>query len=346
MNRRTPAALLALATFALLLPSQDEVRHPTPQPTQPGVRLTYELPVDTLQRQLQRTPDQDLEQVLAGIVRTMQARLGALGTVTRHQATGFTIDIEEATPEVLARVERRVAIAGRLEMWIVADGRYREADLALEQEQKHLLAWLADGNRERVQKDPRAVADMPRRERSQVRWVPRVIRPHQAAGQPGRWHHPLSKMGGDPFRYVVPVFDEGQWNGGAVPVAMQNADDPFLVELVPLNLHAASFSDRDLDGDKIAIGAGRNGRPAIRYTLLADRRRAYADWSGRFTGSASGVVLDGVLVTAPVFLSKIPGAGILEGDYSRRQAEDLVSVLKSRGLPAAPQLVAKEALRD
>ena len=96
MNRRIPSALSALAAFALLLPAQEQPE----KPAHPDVRLTYELPVDTLQRQLQQNPDQDLEQVLASIVRTMQSRLGAFGTVTRHEAEKVAAHaITLATPE-------------------------------------------------------------------------------------------------------------------------------------------------------------------------------------------------------------------------------------------------------
>ena len=334
MNRHIPAALSALAAFALLLPAQEQPE----KPAHPDVRLTYELPVDTLQRQLQQNPDQDLEQVLASIVRTMQTRLGSFGTVTRHEATGFRIDVPAATPSILARIERRVAIAGRLEMWIVADRTYDDADLQLDAERKHLRAWLADGNLERVQAKPRAIADMPRRPKSQVRWVPRLIRPGRT-GEATLWKYPLSMI--PQFEgSVVPLYDAADWNGGTVP-ADQQGPDAHLVELVPINLHAAAFSDRDLDSEGVSLGVGRNGNPVVNYTIVRERRRDYADWSSRFHGSASAIVLDGMLVTAPTFRGRIPGRGIIEGNFTKAEAEDLVDVLRFKRLPAPPMLKSK-----
>jgi len=333
MNRSLPAALAALASFALLLPAQE----PKPAQTQ-GVRLTYELPIDALQRQLQQQPGRDLEQAITDVVRTMQSRLGRFGKVTRHQASGFTVDVPFADPEVLARVRRRVAIAGRIEMWIVAYEDYEDGKLEIEAETKHLKRWLDLGGRARVQADPKAIERMPRRAGSQIRWVPRIIRPRTQ--QKIRWNFTFTQM----HMPAVPVYDDDDWNGGAVPKAMQGNKDPRLVELVPLNLHAPSFSDRDIDGDGVSLGVGRDGRPAIHYEIVDARKRAYSDWSSNFRGRASAILLDGTLVTAPVFRNRIPGRGILEGNFTLQQAEDLIAILKSNGLPAPPKLLTQSPI--
>jgi hypothetical protein len=307
------------------------------------VRLVYELPVDALQRALQDRPDADLEQVLAGAIDVVRARVHPRCRVSRRAATGFVVDVPAALTDELGSVRRRIGMIGSLEMHIVASDDYAADGVRfdLRQERTRLEQWLDDGGRERVRTDPLAIDAFAAGDARNLRWVPRRIRPDRA--RPDRWGVSYATLPALQAATVT-AYDEAEWNDGKVPPALAQRDDVFLVEFVAINLHAGSFTERDLDPQGIGLAAAKNGGPAVTYSLLDARAKAYSDWSATWIGHCSAIVLNGEVLSAPVFRSRIPGRGIIEGDFTRATANDLVAALRAGELPAPPKLVRQEAM--
>ena len=55
-------------------------------------------------------------------------------------------------------------------------------------------------------------------------------------------------------------------------------------------------------------------------------------------------MLDGLVLCAPVFVSRIPGSGQIDGGFTQQEAEDVEAVLKAGALAAAPRFVTEEPL--
>ena len=303
-------------------------------------RLVYELPVDELQRSLQGDKSGDLEQLLAQCVSGVQTRLGALGTVTRGDATTFTVDLESASRDGIGDVRSIIESAGRLEMRMLADEDYAVSgvrfDMGAEREQ--LLAWLDAGGRERLLANPATIGEY--RARSEhLRWFHRFVWPD--GRRAGRWGVPYSQI---PRLGVVAVHAEADWNQGVIPAHVQARPtaERFLLELFPINMHETHFEGGDLDPAATRMGEDRqNGTgPWVSYRLRPNRSGEYADFSERGIGRCCAMLWNDEVLSAPRFESRIPGVGRVNAS-TRRQAETIAAALRAP-LPVAPRLLRSE----
>ena len=217
-----------------------------------------------------------------------------------------------------------------LEMRLLATGDYSaggvEFDLA--KEKLRLRAWLdARGNRGKVLGDPQAIHDFnaARPEEGgplspQLRWYPSIVR---AGGDPLRWDSSYAMS--SPEASIVPLFSREQY-------AAKPADaGAMLVELFPINMHARHFRSRDFDPDEIEIvdnpdGGGR----ALQYTVDDDLRGEFADWSQENIGSACAVLVDHEVRSAPIFNSRMPGYGLITGNFRDGELDQLARALQSQ----------------
>lgn len=300
-------------------------------------RLVYELPVDALQRTLQRDARNTMESLLKQAVDAVAIRLST-AVVTRLGAASFSVDLATVRDEDIAMARQRIESIGTLEMRMLARGDYAEADLGLELERKRLEAWLDKGGRAKLQENLGAMDKYRPAAPSKIRWVPRKVRANQ-----GQWSYSLSQLPAT-REATVRAFTDEQWNNQRVPAAMLNDEDAFLVELIAINLHETSFSHRDLQRDKIRLTVGQNGDPGVCYEFVEERRKAYAAWSHKHIRHSSAIIVNGELLSAPIFVAKITGPGMISGNFDLPQAEALVAALQSGALPAKPQLISQEVL--
>lgn len=219
-----------------------------------------------------------------------------------------------------------------LEMRLVASPDYsaESVEFDLAKEQLRLRAWLdARGNRARVDGDPQAIREFNEAKPGQggalsphLHWYPRVIR--AVPEEPLRWS-------GARFSFAVPLFTEEEYRTAPMDT------DATLVELLPINMHATHFTDRDLDLGKFrAIQDAEVGAPAIEYRIAAKRREAYADWTEQNIGNSCAILVDGEVVNATVFATRIVGTGIITGAFSMAEATELARRLRGEAASAAP----------
>ncbi|MCR9244916.1 MAG: hypothetical protein NXI31_07780 [bacterium] len=343
-NRRLvlAAALLGLAVTGTLIVQQrfagnDEPANATsqdPQPAQGAWRLTYRMPIDAIQRRL--GPNRDLERTLDGYIDLVRVRCGSATTVTRIDAATFAIDLDDAAPIRVTELRALVEQQGQLEMRLLAnaDPIGNNPAFAMQNEVAALQRWLDSGGRKRVLADPAALAEY-RPGDDRLRWVPHRIRPND--NRPGRWFVRYS----DSHLHVVPVHSDLDWNNGLIPahIAERNPSAQQLLELVPINMQEEAFTATDFRPSSITLrdAAVADLPHEIDYRLRPERSADFAEFSERHIGRHCATIWNGEMVSAPLFVARIPGLGRM-GGLARHQAEGIAAALRAP-LPAPPTLL-------
>ena len=334
---KTSNLATACALLAGMSSVSDQLTAQEPKSPQRITRLVYELPVDALQRTLLRDTNNTMESLLKQAVDAITKRVST-AEVTRVGAASFSVDLPTENVDDIAKARDRIEAIGSLEMRMLARDDYAEADLGLEQERERLEAWLDQGGRATLQKDLGAISQYRAAAPDKIRWVPRKVPADQ-----GRWRHSLSQLPGT-RNATVRVYTDEQWNNQRVPAAMLNDENAFLVELVAVNMHETSFSHRDLKRDKVGLAVSQNGEPCVSYEFVQPRRKDYAAWTEKHIRHATAIIVNGELISAPVFVGKIVGRGVIQGKFDMAEAEALISALRSGALPAKPVLLSQELL--
>ena len=82
-------------------------------------------------------------------------------------------------------------------------------------------------------------------------------------------------------------------------------------------------------------GLGQFNEPVVRFYLSQEAGRIFGEATGANVGRRLAIVLDGKVQSAPVVQSRITDEGVIEGQFTQVEVEDLVTVLRSGALPAA-----------
>jgi preprotein translocase subunit SecD len=90
------------------------------------------------------------------------------------------------------------------------------------------------------------------------------------------------------------------------------------------------------DIQEVRVGSDNFGRPVVDFQLTPAAGRKFKTFTGSNIQNRLAIVLDGVVITDPVINAEIDDKGIIEGNFSQREAKDLVFQLKSGALPAIP----------
>jgi len=80
---------------------------------------------------------------------------------------------------------------------------------------------------------------------------------------------------------------------------------------------------------------GVDGAPAVSFFLTTDGGDIFSRFTERHVGERLAIVLNNVIYSAPVIEGKIGAEGIISGQFTRQQAEDLSLLLRSGTLPAS-----------
>ncbi len=97
--------------------------------------------------------------------------------------------------------------------------------------------------------------------------------------------------------------------------------------------------------EKVAIVSGEElqaanrttdeyGRPAVNFTLDSDTGRKFGDFTEKNRGKALAIVLDNRVQSAPTIQDKITTDGIITGQFTIEESNDLAVMLQSGALPA------------
>ncbi len=76
------------------------------------------------------------------------------------------------------------------------------------------------------------------------------------------------------------------------------------------------------------------GTANVRFDLVPSAADKFGVFTETHIGSAMAIVLDGNVMSAPVIRARITDSGVIEGNFSVEEAEDLALILRAGALPA------------
>ncbi|MEM7050498.1 MAG: protein translocase subunit SecD [Acidobacteriota bacterium] len=89
---------------------------------------------------------------------------------------------------------------------------------------------------------------------------------------------------------------------------------------------------RDLKNARPSLG--QFNEPVVNFTFNAEGADRFGEATGNNVGRGLAIILDNKVVTAPVINSRISDSGIIEGNFTQQEVEDLSTVLRTGALPA------------
>ena len=318
-----------------------------------GTQLLYNVPKDVLD-DLVKKEGVSVADIMKQTITVMRERIDPNGTldplITQSGDTGILIELGEFKNQYeLDQVLNRIGNLGRLEMRMVAYEDYSKDNVkfSLEAERKRLEAWLKQPeNKALIEKDPKDIrryneGSAGPMARGKLAWYPREMRADPKSQD--RWDTSYT-MFLQP--QTVKFWDDAQFNNGLIPEAVKTKPqaEQRLIEFIAINMHERSFSGEDLDPAGVGVGMGSSGGPGVNYRMAGDKTTAYADWSQEHRGKSSAIILNGYVKSAPAFRSKITRNGIIEGDFTRQEVEELVKVLRTGSLRIEPELLSKTTI--
>jgi preprotein translocase subunit SecD len=94
----------------------------------------------------------------------------------------------------------------------------------------------------------------------------------------------------------------------------------------------AAITGKDLRTVRRSVDEWNN--PAVAFTLTPDGANRFDQVTSENIGKLLAIVLDGRIQSAPVINARISDSGIIQGNFTAEEAEDLVVILKAGALPA------------
>ncbi|MCA8944172.1 MAG: hypothetical protein KDB80_16525, partial [Planctomycetes bacterium] len=192
-------------------------------------------------------------------------------------------------------------------------------------EELRVLAWLEVGDhRSRVLADPREFhrfyeslaryAEGGNWSPTAWRWYPHVVRLDDA----GRARF----IGNARFRkpeVAIWLFAEGE----------ARDETHVRIELVPVDRASGGFVTDDLVADSFAVVPVESGETGVVYRVRAEREEAYGDWTEARIGQRVAVIVDGVIVSAPIVMSRLPGRGMISGSADAEHVERWIECVRT-----------------
>jgi len=322
-----------------------------------GTQIRYEVPADVIAKLREKEPGVTVAAIMEQTIGVIRERIDPTGatdpTIVPSGELGILIELpwyEDRTE--LQRTLDRVGNLGKLEFRIVADNEFIEGPVKfnMQEEKARLERWLKqEGNKKLLLEDPKNIRRFNEdqtqgpQQFGNLAWYARKLGEHPK--HKGHWDDSWT----DPrFRALVPatvkVYDDAEWNNGLIPETFTKKPpaDRYLIELVAVNMKETCFTGENLDAAGTSAGPGRDGGLAVHYSIAPGLEEQYANWSEKYTGKASAIILNDIVKSAPVFQGRIPGRGEITGGFTREEVEDLVKVLRTGSLRVEPEMISRE----
>jgi len=85
-------------------------------------------------------------------------------------------------------------------------------------------------------------------------------------------------------------------------------------------------------------------RPAVSFNLSAEGAKRFLEYTANHIGYRVAVVEEDIVVTAPSIQDRIGASGIITGDFTPADAEDLALTLRSGALPASIEILEERSV--
>jgi preprotein translocase subunit SecD len=97
------------------------------------------------------------------------------------------------------------------------------------------------------------------------------------------------------------------------------------------------------------VGADQNGSRTVNFVLKENGKNLFATWTAAHIREYFAIVLDGVVISAPVINEAIPGGSVQIsagglGGFAKKDAENLVNVLRFGSLPFPVQELSSDTI--
>ncbi|MFN3467040.1 MAG: protein translocase subunit SecD, partial [Candidatus Brocadiales bacterium] len=79
-------------------------------------------------------------------------------------------------------------------------------------------------------------------------------------------------------------------------------------------------------------------QPVVGFEFNTEGKAKFSTLTERNIGKPLAIILDGVLYSAPTIRERIPGRGIIEGNFTQEEVNNLIAVMRAGSLPADLEL--------
>ena len=104
------------------------------------------------------------------------------------------------------------------------------------------------------------------------------------------------------------------------------------------------FTGKDLDASQVFVSYDQAGRPQISFEMQGSAIGSFGQFTAKNVGQYLTVTLDRSVIESAVIQSAITGQGVITGQFSLDQANQIVTVLKYGALPIALRIDSEETI--
>jgi preprotein translocase subunit SecD len=133
------------------------------------------------------------------------------------------------------------------------------------------------------------------------------------------------------------------WSTGPTPVQIGATFQPS--QFATYNPNSKPwFSGKDLDANQVFVSYDQAGRPQISFAMQGNAIGSFGQFTSKNVGQYLTVTLDRTVIESAVIQSAITGQGVITGQFTLDQANQIVTVLKYGALPIALRIDSEETI--
>jgi len=134
------------------------------------------------------------------------------------------------------------------------------------------------------------------------------------------------------------------WSTGSSPVAIGSTFDP--AQYTQYNPGGkAQFTGADLDSGQVFVGQDQQtGRPQVDFAMQGDAVGKFGQFTSKNIGQYLTVTLDRQVIESAVIQNAITGQGVINGNFTTAQAQQIVTVLKYGALKIPLKIASEETV--
>jgi preprotein translocase subunit SecD len=122
------------------------------------------------------------------------------------------------------------------------------------------------------------------------------------------------------------------WSTGSTPVQIGSTFDP--TQYTSTNPGGKPwFTGKDLDASQVYVSYDQTGRPQISFEMKGSAIGAFGTFTSNNVGQYLTVTLDRTVIESASIQNAITGPGVITGQFTLDQAQQIVTVLKYGALP-------------
>ena len=134
------------------------------------------------------------------------------------------------------------------------------------------------------------------------------------------------------------------WSTGSSPVAIGSKFDPS--QFTQYNPGGKPpFTGADLDSGQVFVGQDQQtGRPQVDFAMQGDAVGRFGEFTGKNVGQYLTVTLDRQVIESAVIQNAITGQGVINGNFTTQQAQQVVTILKYGALKIPLKIASEETV--